>query len=61
MEKYKQSLKLQNTAFLIGAVCLTAVQILAFCGIFTPAVSNAHWADSGPASLPVLPWPLPSF
>lgn len=45
MEKYKQSLKLQNTAFLIGAVCLAAVQILALCGIFTPAVSNEHWAD----------------
>ena len=45
MEKYKKSLKIQNISFVIGTLCLILVQICAFCGVFTPVVPNAHWAD----------------
>lgn len=45
MEKYKKSLKVQNTSFIIGALCLILVQVLAFFGVFTPVVPDAHWSD----------------
>ena len=44
MEKYRQSLKMQNLLIAAGTLCLIAVQVLAFCGVFAPTVSDAHWA-----------------
>ena len=44
MEKYRQSLKMQNLLIAVGTLCLIAVQVLAFCGVFAPTVSDAHWA-----------------
>ncbi|MBP3705328.1 MAG: hypothetical protein J6I98_07335 [Clostridia bacterium] len=45
MEKYRKSLKIQNISFVIGALCLILLQVLALCGVLTPAVPDAHWAD----------------
>lgn len=45
MEKYMQSLKIQNIGLLIGTLCLITVQILALCGVFASPASDAHWAD----------------
>lgn len=45
MEKYKKSLMLQNICFILGALCLTAVQVLAFLRVFKPATGDSHWAN----------------
>ncbi|MGN0477923.1 MAG: hypothetical protein ACI4GO_00665 [Hominenteromicrobium sp.] len=45
MEKYRKSLKLQNTLLILGVLCLAAVQVLSFCGVLSPAVQDGHWRD----------------
>lgn len=45
MEKYKKSLKLQSALIAAGVLCLIAVQILAAFRVFTPVVSDEHWAE----------------
>ena len=45
MEKYRKSLRLQSALIAAGILCLILVQVLAFCGVFTPAVSDAHWSS----------------
>ena len=45
MEKYRKSLRLQSVLIAAGILCLILVQVLAFCGVFTPAVSDAHWSS----------------
>lgn len=45
MENYRAKLKTQNWFLALGALALTAVQVLAYMGIISPLESGEHWPD----------------
>lgn len=45
MTDYRSKLKIQNTIFIIGAVALTIVQVLAHAGIISPIADGGNFAD----------------
>ncbi len=47
MNEYRRKLKFQNILFIIGALALTAVQVLAHTGVIQPALSASELSDFG--------------